>query len=279
MKSLALFSDYIQVEFDGINMDSIQEAEFEPICHKLNLTKDEKLLDIGCALTVYAAREQGAKVLGLTLNRPLHMKLNQAIAAADLQGSVVKFMDYRNLVGVKFDKAVCLEPFATVGRKEMMTLLGIVYNLLHPGGLFLVQCITMAPSISTSPPKLQDRLVRYFDFVLNYSSRNEFMQFNTVERIASQMGFEIPFVENRSAEYLRHLQQWLTCLRANRENIAIFSSETRFRSWNSDLSILLDHIESGDIQVNQWLLSKPSNSHNRVLVPDSQRCCGSRNPD
>src|SRR3990172_4704027 len=115
MKSLARLSDYFQVAFDEPNTDSIRENEFETICCKLHLVTGEKLLDIGCEFVTYAARKYGAKVLGLTLNRPLHVKLNQFIAAAGLQGSAVKFMDYRNPVGVKFDKAVCLDPFISVG--------------------------------------------------------------------------------------------------------------------------------------------------------------------
>lgn len=122
MKSLARLNDYLQVAFDDPNLESIRENEFEAICRNLHLLRGEKLLDISCELLTYAAKTYGAKVLGLTLNHPFQIKLNQLIAAAGLQGSAVKLTDYRNPVGAKFGKAVCLAPFIVAGRKDTTTL-------------------------------------------------------------------------------------------------------------------------------------------------------------
>ena len=274
MKSLASLGGYFQVGLDETNTDLIQREEFEAICSKLMLMKGEKLLDVGCELVIYAAEEHSTNVIGITANKPLHTKLNQRIAAAGLRG-IVKLMDYRNLVGVKFDKAVCLDPFATVGRKRTVTLLGTVYNVLHPGGLFLVRCLTVARSISSPSVKILDRLAQRFD-LLHHSSQNEFLPFDAVERIASQIGFEIQLVEDLSQTYLLGLKHWLSYLQANQDNLLRDASEAHLYDWNASVSNLLDHIESGDIQCRQWLLAKPSNSHNHVVIPDSQRCCEPR---
>lgn len=279
MKSLARLSDYFQVAIDELNTDSIRENEFEAICCKLHLVTGEKLLDIGCELVTYAARKYSAKVLGITLNKPLHMKLNQFIAAAGLQGSAVKFMDYRNPVGVKFDKAVCLDPFISVGRKEKMTLFGAVYNLLHPGGLFLTQCLSTTPSSASVSGKQQARLARYMGSIFHPSSRDGCLSFNEVELIARQIGFEIHLAEDLSEDYLLRLQRWLTYLQANRDSIVSDSSEATSHAWRTDLPLLLDGIRSGDICLHQSLLSKPADSHDFVPLPDSQRCCGLRNTD
>jgi cyclopropane-fatty-acyl-phospholipid synthase len=279
MKNMDLLHAYFQVGLDETNTGSIRGDEFEAICHKLNLTKGEKLLDIGCELVVYAAREHGAKVIGITVNKPLHMKFNQLIAASDLRGSVVKFMDYRNLVGVKFDKAVCLDPFAALGRKETLTLFGTMYNLLHPGGLFLGQCISTTLSSAPVSVKQPVRLVQYIGSIFHPSTRDGFLSFNAVERIVRQIGFEIQLVEDLSENYLPRLKHRLTYLQANQDSIVRDTSEASFHARNANLSILLDRIESDDIHLNQWLLSKPSNSHSQVSIPDSQRCCVPRNPD
>ncbi|MCA0454000.1 MAG: class I SAM-dependent methyltransferase [Chloroflexi bacterium] len=279
LRNLASLSAYFQVESDEANASSIRRDEFETVCRKLNLIKDDKLLDVGCELVTFAAENRGARVIGITVDMPLHLKLNHRIAAASLRGSVVKLMDYRNLVGVKFGKAVCLDPFATVGRKECEVLLGTIYNVLHPGGLFLVECITgMSSSTSTSAKPLE-RLTRRFDHILNHSSQNGFLPSDVVERIIRQIGFEIQQVEELNERYRLRLKQWLTCLRANQDDIMRDRGEACFHDWNSELSILLHRIEVSDVKCCQWLLSKPINSRQHVMIPDSQRCCGSRNPD
>lgn len=279
VKSLVCLSEYFRLALDETNSDSILETEFERICRKLKLMRGEKLLDIGGELAIYAAKKYETNVLGITLSKPLHMKLNQCIAASGLPGSAVKLMDYRNLVSVRFDKAVCLDPFATMGQKEMITLFGTVYNLLHPGGLFLTQSIATAPSSAFDSVKQQSRLARYFGSVFHLSTRNGLLPFNEVELMARQIGFEIQIVENLSENYRIRLQGWLTYIQANQDRVVSNTSEAIFHAWNASLSTLLDHFESGDISKYQCLLSKPGNSHNHVSLPDSERCCGLRNSD
>jgi len=99
---------------------------------------------------------------------------------------------------------------------------------------------------------------------------------NQLELIAHQIGFEIQVGENLSETYLIRLQGWLTFLHLNRDEVLSCFSENLFQQWITGISILVDGIERGDFQFHQYLFSKPGNSHNRVLLPDSQRCCGSR---
>lgn len=276
LKSLARLNDYLQVVLDGPNPDSFRENEFEAICHNLHLSRGEKLLDIGCELLTYAAKIYDTKVLGLTLNHPFQIKLNQLIAAAGLQGSAVKFADYRNPVGAKFDKAVCLVPFIGVGRKDATTLFGAIYNLLYPNGLFLTQYISTTRPSASSSNKQQPRLTRYVNSIIHPSLREGFLSFNEVQVITRQIGFEIQLVEDVSAIYFLRLQRWLTYLQTNRDSIISDTSEATFHTWSIDLPILVDGIKSGDIRLNQSLLSKSADSHHFVSLPDSQRCCGFR---
>jgi cyclopropane fatty-acyl-phospholipid synthase-like methyltransferase len=279
MKNLAHLNDYFQVALDDIEADSIQNEGFEPICQRLDLATGEKLLDIGGELTIYAARKYATNVLGVTLNKPLHMKLNQCMAASGLLGGAVKFMDYRNLVSVQFDKAVCLDPFVTIKRKETVILLGTVYNLLHPGGLFLTQRIATAPPSAFDSVKQQSRLAQYIGSMFDPFTRNGFLPFNEVELIARQIGFEIHLAENLSENYRMGLEGWLTFLQSNRDEVVSHFSEGIFHHWTDSLSTLLNRIEKGNIQFRQYLFSKPGNSHNHVSLPDSQRCCGPRNSE
>lgn len=279
LRSLAWLNDYFQVAFDETNPDSIWEAEFEPICRKLNLIRDQKLLDIGGELLIYAARKHGSKVVGLTLDRLLQLRLNQFIAASGLLGSAVKFMDCRNFVSVKFDKAVHLNPFTTVQQKEMLNLFGTVFNLLRPGGLFLTQCIATVPPTVSASVQQQTWLARSIDSILHPSTRNKFLPFSEVELIANQIGFEIHLVEDLSETYRIRLRYWQTYLQANQDSVVSDISDAIFHAGNASLSILLDRIESGHIGVYQCVLSKPTNGRNHLSLPDSQRCCGIPNSE
>lgn len=279
MKSLARLSDYLQVVFEDPTANSIRENEFEAICGNLRLLSGEKLLEIGCELLTYAAKMYGVKVFGITTNRELQAKLNLLIAAARLQGSVVKLMDYRNPVAAKFDKAVCLTPFITVGRKEATTLFGSIYNSLHPGGLFLTRYITTTRPSASSLNRHQTRLAQYVNSIVHPSLRGECLSFNDIQLIATQFGFEITLVEDLSELYLLRLQRWLDYLQTNQASIKNGTSKAIFYAWSMDLSLLASGIKLDNIRLYQILFSKPTDSHNFVSLPDSRRCCGVRHTD
>lgn len=279
MTNLAMFNDYFQSTLDETNADPNQKDDFEEICQRLNLAKGEKLLDIGCEMTVYAAKNFGVNVLGVTVNKSVQTRLNQVIAGLGLPGSAVKLMDYRNLIGVKFDKAVCLDPSAIVRQKETVTLFGTIYNLLYPGGLFLIQCLAPPPVTWAASIEPQTWLARCFGLILRLSSQEHLPTFQMVDLIARKIGFNLQLVDDLSETYRLRLQYWLSYLQIYHNIVIGDTSETIFHDWNVNLSILLNRIESGDVHFFQYLLSKPENAPDHVSIPDSQRCCGLRDSE
>lgn len=122
------------------NLEEAQTNKLDLICRKLQLQRGDKLLDIGCGwggLAVFAAREYGAEVTGITIS-----KEQANLAAERCRGLpvTIKLMDYRDLEGT-FDKIVSVGMFEHVGRKNYPVYFSNVHRLLKDDGLFLLHTI------------------------------------------------------------------------------------------------------------------------------------------
>lgn len=122
------------------NLEEAQTNKLDLICRKLQLKAGDTLLDIGCGwggLAIFAAREYGAQVTGITISRE-----QQKLAAERCRGLPIdiQLLDYRDLDG-KFDKIVSVGMFEHVGRKNYPTYFSHVHRLLKDDGLFLLHTI------------------------------------------------------------------------------------------------------------------------------------------
>jgi cyclopropane-fatty-acyl-phospholipid synthase len=122
------------------NLEEAQLHKLDMICRKLELKKDEHLLDIGCGwggLAHYAAKHYGVKVTGITVSQS-----QQKLAQEKCKGLPVdiQLVDYRELQG-QFDKIVSVGMFEHVGPKNYETYFKKVYECLKPEGIFLLHTI------------------------------------------------------------------------------------------------------------------------------------------
>ncbi|MBK7325646.1 MAG: class I SAM-dependent methyltransferase [Propionivibrio sp.] len=100
--------------------DSLEQAQVQKINHILNkiqLRPGERLLDIGCgwgALVLQAARQYGARCVGITLSRQQFEEASRRVHAAGLQGRCeIRLQDYRD-VAEEFDKITSVGMFRYV---------------------------------------------------------------------------------------------------------------------------------------------------------------------
>jgi cyclopropane-fatty-acyl-phospholipid synthase len=123
-----------------------QGAKLERACRKLELTPDDHLLEIGSgwgALAIHAAHNYGCRVTTTTTSREQHELATRRVAEAGLEDRVtILFEDYRRLVG-RYDKLVSIEMIEAVGWQYFDTFFGKCSELLAPGGLMLLQAITI----------------------------------------------------------------------------------------------------------------------------------------
>ena len=87
---------------EGVDsLEAAQSAKLDHTLRKLRLRPGERLLDIGCgwgALAIKAARDFGARVVGITLSRRQYEEAKRRVAAAALGDRVrIELRDYREL--------------------------------------------------------------------------------------------------------------------------------------------------------------------------------------
>ena len=123
-------------------LEVIQQRKLETVCHKINLQKGDRMLDIGCGwgtLAVHAAT-QGANATGVTLGRNQNeWAMKQAAEKGVTDNVRILCMDYRDIPKEKYDKITCLEMAEHVGVVRFTTFLDQVRGMLEDDGLFFLQ--------------------------------------------------------------------------------------------------------------------------------------------
>jgi len=133
------------------DLNEAQEKKLNLICKKLQLKKEDSVLDIGCGwggFAKYAAEHFGCHVTGISISD------EQIKYAKDFTKGLsitIEYMDYRNMTG-KFDKIVCVGMFEHVGYKNYRLYMKKVASLLKDDGLFLLQTIGRNNTVTMANP-------------------------------------------------------------------------------------------------------------------------------
>lgn len=262
------------------DIDAAQEEKLELICRKLKLQPGETLLDIGCGwggLIIYAAQKYGVNALGVTLSKEQYLLANQRIAAANLDGTAVKLLDYRDITGRTFDKIVSVGMFEHVGRAHLPEYFAHVYRVLKPGGLFLNHGISLHPHPPQTEPhrgwihRVKNLVLGSGTFIQRYIFPDgELVPVSEVNLIAEKTGFEARHLENLREHYALTLRHWIRRLEDQRTEAIQLTDETTYRTWKLYMSASVYGFEAGNLNINQTLLLKPHNSHNRISLLDSR---------
>ena len=141
MSFLDPYNQYSCAYFDGT--DSLNEAQvkkMELICRKINLSKDDHVLDIGCGwggFAKYMAERYGSRVTAINISEK-----QIGYAKEFCKGLPVEILecDYRDLRG-SFDKIVSIGMFEHVGYKNYRTFMKAVHRCLKDTGIFLLHTI------------------------------------------------------------------------------------------------------------------------------------------
>lgn len=125
---------------DTGDLNVAQEQKLDLICKKLQLKKEDRVLDIGCGwggFAKYAAEHYGCSVTGITISK------EQAAYAGEFTKGLpvtIKGIDYRHLDG-EYDKILICGMIEHVGYKNYRKIFEIVRRCLAGDGLFLLHTI------------------------------------------------------------------------------------------------------------------------------------------
>jgi cyclopropane-fatty-acyl-phospholipid synthase len=128
------------------DLETAQQRKLDRIADLLRLSGGESVLEIGCGWGALAAHlaERGARVTGLTLSPSQLTFAREMISERGLQDRVdLRLQDYRDAAG-GFDRVVSIEMIEAVGEAYWPDYFGVIRDRLKPGGVAVLQCITIA---------------------------------------------------------------------------------------------------------------------------------------
>lgn len=241
------------------DLQSAQEAKYEALCQRLNLTEEDHVLEIGCGwggFARYAAAHYGCRVTGVTISPSQLAEGRRRIEDAGLCDQVdLRLQDYRDIEG-QFDKIVSIEMLEAVGDEFLETWCAKCHELLAPGGLLAVQMITV-------PDCDHAELKRGADFIQRHIFPGSLLL--SIGRMGQAMNrtgnLFLHGLEDLGASYSRTLREWHITFNAKRDEVLALGFSERFlRKWNYYLKYCEAGFASRNISVVHAVYTRPVNS-------------------
>lgn len=214
-----------------MSLEDAQEEKLRRLCDQLQLQPTDHLVEIGTGwggLAIYAAERYGCKVTTTTISAEQYAYTENLVKQKGLEDRITLLKeDYRDLTG-QFDKLVSVEMIEAVGAEYMSTFFKKCNALLKPGGLMVLQAITIA----------DQRLERYnrnVDFIQKYIFPGGYLP--SVELISSMYRKHTDMVvrslDDIGLDYGMTLNAWRQRFNDRRHELEPMGYDERFsRMWN-----------------------------------------------
>ncbi|WP_104761506.1 cyclopropane fatty acid synthase [Helicobacter cetorum] len=234
--------------------DTLYTAQLQKLDHtlkKLHLKEGEKLLDIGCGwgyLSIKAAKEYGAEVMGITISNEQYKQANKRVQELGLEDKVtIKLMNYQDLDGrmYRFDKVVSVGMFEHVGKDNLPFYFKKVKEVLKTGGMFLLHSILCCFEGKTNA------WVDKYIFPGGYlPSLREVMS------IMSECDFHLLMAESLRIHYAKTLDIWQENFMQHLDKVKKLGYDERFiRMWDLYLRTCASAFRVGSVDLFQLLLT------------------------
>jgi len=250
---------YSSAWFDGNlrqNTASAQRAKMRRALAECQVQRGDRVLEIGCgwgALAECAARDFGARVIGVTLSAEQLAFGQQRLARAGLDGqATLRYQDYRDIDDGPFDAIVSIEMFEAVGREYWASYFKTLHDQLKPGGRACVQSITIADG-------LFDRYVAGTDFIQQYIFPGGLLPSPSAFRAeAAKAGLLVERELAFGTDYAETLRRWRVDFLHQDTQVRGLGFDTRFmRTWEFYLAYCEAAFAGGNTDVMQFTLRRP----------------------
>ncbi|MFJ5832192.1 class I SAM-dependent methyltransferase [Streptomyces sp. NPDC093089] len=238
---------------DG-TLEDAQRDKLDLIARKLNLKEGDRLLDVGCgwgSMAIHAAREYGARVVGVTLSREQAAYARKRIAEEGLTDLVeIRVQDYRDVPDGPYDAISSIGMAEHVGAERYREYADTLYGLLKPGGRLLNHQISRRPEPDEAAYEIDPFIDAYVfpDGELAPMGRT----LSTLE----DAGFEVRDVEAIREHYALTLRRWVANLERDWDRAVRLISPGRARIWRLYMAASAVSFERNRIGVNQFLAVK-----------------------
>ncbi len=240
------------------SLEEAQEQKLELVCAKLGLGDSGlvaaadgrgdriRVLDIGCgwgSFATHAAVHHGVEVVGITLSEPQARVARERAEAAGVDDRVeIRVMDYRDLVGERFDAIASIGMVEHVGVERIDLYAERLAELLPTGGRLLNHGIARLRHSDPAAGPFSERYV-FPDADPVHLSR--------VELALERAGFVTEHVEGFAEDYAETLRHWARRLDDNLEEAVRLAGPERVRVWRLYLRAARNGFESGFTSIYQ----------------------------
>ncbi|MFB7516432.1 class I SAM-dependent methyltransferase [Streptomyces sp. NPDC056144] len=238
---------------DG-SLEDAQRDKLDLVARKLHLSEGDRLLDVGCgwgSMAMHAAREYGARVVGITLSREQAAYARKRVAEEGLADLVeIRVQDYRDVDDGPYDAISSIGMAEHVGEVKYREYADTLYGLLKPGGRLLNHQISRRPEPDETAYEIDPFIDAYVfpDGELAPMGRT----LSTLEAA----GFEVRDVEAIREHYALTLRRWVANLEADWARAVLLTSPGRARIWRLYMAASAVSFERNRIGVNQFLAVK-----------------------
>ncbi len=239
---------------DTLEIASTRKLEL--ICRKLDLKPADHVIEIGTGwggFALYAAQHFGCHITTTTISREQFELARSRVEAAGLGARIqVLLEDYRDLHG-QFEKLVSIEMIEAIGAPYMETFFRQVGSLLKPGGIALVQAITIEDHRYLQALKSTDFIKRHVFPGSFIPSINALLDAKTR---ADELN--LTHLEDFGDSYALTLETWRKRFLAHLPQVRAQGFDERFiRMWEYYLAYCEGGFRERSIGVAHLLLSKP----------------------
>lgn len=229
-----------------------QRDKLDLVCRKLGLAPGTRLLDVGCgwgSLAIHAAREHGARVVGVTLSREQADLARKRVAEAGLAEVVdIRLQDWRDLRDGPYDAIASIGMAEHVGEQGYRDYAASLAALLPPGGRLLNHQITIRPGLGSEGRTFIDAYV---------FPDGELLPLGTIVGLIETAGLEVRDVEGLREHYSPTLRSWLANLEGSWDAAVAAASPGRARVWQLYMTGSATAFDAGRIGVSQVLAVRP----------------------
>jgi cyclopropane-fatty-acyl-phospholipid synthase len=246
--SSALFSS------PGQSLEDAQNAKLDRVCDLLETPEGGDVLEIGCGWGSLAERivaRDRCRLTGITLSAQQLAFAQRRLAALGLQQfGDLRLQDYRD-VGGSYDRIVSIEMLEAVGAAYWPTYFERLKANLKPGGIAVIQVITIDG----------DRFESYRrrpDFIQKYIFPGGMLPTtNIVEREIAAAGLQLQSAEFFGDSYALTLAEWQRRFQQAWPTRRAVGFDERFkRAWEYYLAYCQAGFEAGTVNVGLYKIKR-----------------------
>ncbi len=234
-------------------LEAAQDAKLDRVVKLLEVDSAKTVLEIGCGWGALAERlvDQCAEFTGVTLSREqLAYARERLDQRADGRPPSLRLEDYRDIAG-RFDRIASIEMLEAVGERYWPLYFERLHALLAPGGIAVLQVITIAEGRFEHYRNHPDFIQRHiFPGGMLPTARR-------VEAEAARAGLVLDARQDFGESYARTLAEWRRRFLAAWGEIRTLGFDERFRRmWEYYLAYCETGFSSGRIDVSLFRFRK-----------------------